>query len=801
MIGRDECLSPLKKYLFEETLCDPAAATISSISTPQSKQILLEVLNSANTKCLKAIIPAIAKLQIIEAEPKLLRLLGGNDINIEKELLYALSRCGSDLSLNILFNAAEKDEFTMNMSGGNEAYIALLHRLLLLGEQKKVEKATYKLLNKATNLNKIQTRIAALDILLTIKKKGGLNLVLTALKDPNPEYRNAALHFSSDFVNRDIYEKIISQLSHADENTKIDIVYWLGVQKEKMAVIQIQNLLNSQNLNLSKAAALALLKIGDENSIPVITKLLSSTNSEFVALGKRTLLSFKGDISTELVKSISNFSEAGQIAAMELLAARKSHQNLNTVLEQLNTTNIVIRTAAYNALPAMISLENFDMLCNMLENSNDSIGTVKLQQAIINAIANQSVEDMQSRILSKFNSADTTKKYLYYVVLASVNSQNVLNLIVDEFNKTNGIAKDAAFNALTMYKDIAVAEKLFTICKNDASTVYFDKAFTTSVKMVGSSNMKGETKMIFLGKAMDIAKTKEQKIEVLKQVEKTNTFLALIYAGKFIEDLDLQQTSANTIMNIALKNKSYTSSEVKKLLNRVIEVLNNPDADYQRQAIKLHLSGMPIIQEVVVTKLSDTERKEGYELLFDGKNLDEWLGNKQDYIAENGCISVYPSQSFGGNLYTKKEYENFIFRFEFQLTPAANNGVGIRTPLDGDAAYVGMEIQVLDDDAPVYKDLNAYQYHGSVYGVIPSKRGFLKPLGEWNYEEIYAHGNHIKVILNGIVILDGDIKEAAKNGTVDHNPHPGLFNKKGHLGFLGHGSPVKFRSIRIKEID
>lgn len=199
-------------------------------------------------------------------------------------------------------------------------------------------------------------------------------------------------------------------------------------------------------------------------------------------------------------------------------------------------------------------------------------------------------------------------------------------------------------------------------------------------------------------------------------------------------------------------------------------------------------------------QLSEEEKKEGFRILFDGTQLDQWSGNKRDYAVESGQIVLYPSNSFGGNLYTTDQFDNFVFRFEFMLTPGANNGLGIRTPMEGDAAYVGMELQILDNEAPVYKDLQIYQYHGSVYGVIPAQRGFLKPTGEWNYEEVVADGDHIKVILNGTTILDGNIREAAKNGTMDQREHPGLFNKTGHIGFLGHGSKVKFRNIRIREL-
>ncbi|MCF2519271.1 DUF1080 domain-containing protein [Dyadobacter sp. CY351] len=199
-------------------------------------------------------------------------------------------------------------------------------------------------------------------------------------------------------------------------------------------------------------------------------------------------------------------------------------------------------------------------------------------------------------------------------------------------------------------------------------------------------------------------------------------------------------------------------------------------------------------------KLSETEQKEGFKVLFDGTNMFEWVGNRTDYFIENGSLVVDPKKGGKGNLYTKDEYSDFDFRFEFQLTPGANNGLGIRTPMEGDAAYVGTEIQILDNDADIYKDLHEYQYHGSAYGIIPAKRGFLKPMGEWNYEEVRVQGSKIKVTLNGTVILDGDLAEASKNGTVDHKEHPGLKRTSGHLGFLGHGSELKFRNIRIADL-
>jgi hypothetical protein len=199
-------------------------------------------------------------------------------------------------------------------------------------------------------------------------------------------------------------------------------------------------------------------------------------------------------------------------------------------------------------------------------------------------------------------------------------------------------------------------------------------------------------------------------------------------------------------------------------------------------------------------ELSAAEKKEGYTILFDGTHMHHWIGNTTDYVIEEGTMAIYPDRGGKGNLYTKEQYSDFVFRFEFKLTPGANNGLGIRAPLEGDAAYTGMELQILDNEADIYKTLQPYQYHGSVYGVLPAKRGYLKPVGEWNEQEVIVKGPKIKVILNGTIVLDGDLTEARKKGTVDGKEHPGIHREKGHIGFLGHGSILWFRNIRIKEM-
>lgn len=194
---------------------------------------------------------------------------------------------------------------------------------------------------------------------------------------------------------------------------------------------------------------------------------------------------------------------------------------------------------------------------------------------------------------------------------------------------------------------------------------------------------------------------------------------------------------------------------------------------------------------LVLTAAAHAEEALVMRSLFNGTDLTGWKG--AGYAVEDGAITCTPK---GRVLQTEEIFSNFVLDFEFQLTPGANNGLGICYPGTGDSAYTGMELQILDSTHPKYKDLKPYQFHASLYTMAPAKQGALKPVGEWNHERVSLIGSALKVEVNGQIVLRADLDDMAKL----HPQHQGVKRRSGHIAFLGHGDKVSFRNIRIGEL-
>ncbi|RDV15301.1 DUF1080 domain-containing protein [Pontibacter diazotrophicus] len=1007
IVGKDDAVSCLQPYLGDERLCAPAAAALTSINTASGNSALLQALQSTQGSCRYALVEALGDTRPTAAVAALTPLASSQDAKLRKLALYALANIADPSSEAVLAKAAEEDRFTYDNDNAAAAYLLYARRLAENGQQQQAEKVAQSLLQRAEEQRQVHTRTAALKLLSELQGEKSMPLLVSAAGESDPEYRASALRFAAPYVNPATTAMWVKKQKRASAPVRADIITMLGDNRATAALPTVNRALRNRNDEIRLAAVAAAGKIGQEEALPQLLRVMRKGNQEDAVAVRNALLIMKGDGMTDRVAdALPKMPAEGQAELLAVLGARAAHNRIDEVFSYAESNNPTVRLAALSALGQMARKEDLPRLYTLLNNASQPEELQAVQQAVIAAVREYETQPQQAElVLQQMAQTPAEKKSAYFDILAGIGGEQALHTVSEAFRTGDAASKQAAVVALSGWSDVSAAQELYRISREPENAAYLDPALKGYIRTVSLSKYPADQKLLLLRNGMELARTKEQKRLILQQVERNRTFPALVFAAKYLDDPELQQEAALAVMNIALSNKEFQGDVVREHLTKTMQVLEGPDSEYQKEAISTFLAempegegfvslfngkdltgwkglvedpikraqmdsktlaqkqaaadeemrrdwkvengeivfvgkgynnlttekkygdfemfvdwkiyddgsgegdagiylrgtpqvqmwdtsrvdagaqvgsgglynnkvnpskplkvadnplgewnnfrilmqgdrvtvylngelvtdnvmlenywdrGMPIfpeeqlelqahgspvayrdlyIREIPRAKpfeLSAAEKKEGFKVLFDGTNMHNWQGNTADYVTENGEMVVRePKFGSGGNLYTREEYGDFVFRFEFKLTPGANNGLGIRTPLEGDAAYVGMELQILDNDADIYRNLKEYQYHGSVYGVIPAKRGYLKPVGEWNYEEVIVRGNKVKVILNGTTILDGDIAEASKGGTLDGENHPGLKRAKGHIGFLGHGSTVWFRNIRVKDL-
>ena len=637
----------------------------------------------------------------------------------------------------------------------------------------------------------------AYDKLVNLGGGSGKEL-LKVLKDKDHALRMQALKYytANNLVTDELAASVCKKYKSLSEEAKCDVLYWLGDNKVKSQKVLLANVAALGD-KPAKAAIEALGKIGGEDAEKVLIAQLGGVNN---AEAFRALCSFPGKLN--LMDALKSADGDKKLSLMKLASARRITEAAPYIFKL--TQDKTFGEAALDALPGVVTPAQSKEVIGALATTQDTNNIAKWQKAASSCLQTLSADDQYKEIAQFVNQPGMPNKERLYPLMAATGT----DASVADLEK---IADAAAIAALGKSSNYKAAKPLLAAAKKGDQ-----KALMSYVRLVSSKERSLDNRSAKLSEAFTLAKATADKKEILSKLAGAPTRNAFLLAAGQLDDKELSYPAATACKEIIAKTTEdieydVVKTNLEKCIN-IFKATGDADDGYAVDALRQKLSEMTPVEPYV---LSDEEKKQGFELLFDGTNLDNFVGNKVGYVPINGCINVTANYGNESNLYTKKEYRDFIFRFEFCfLRPGVNNGVGIRTPMGVDAAYYGMcECQILDHDDPIYAGLREYQVHGSVYGVIPAKRIKHKPLGEWSEEEIRVKGNHITVTVNGEVIVDGDIKEACKGHnvapdgsdnnpyTVDHKNHPGMFNKTGHIGFLGHGAGLKFRAVRVLDLN
>lgn len=807
--------------------------------TPENAGAWTKKIKKADPQTQVAILHMLGERKIKSVLPAVSRLFKSKDVAVKSAAIAAAGKIGEAENLITLLKVMNK---------GEAADIAAVSDAILQMKGETVTAQVAAFIPKA----KPEVQVALINILASRAANGQINTIYSQLKNKNPEVKQAAFTALKQTVTSENLPQLFTLLNETSDQTEL-----VKVQDAIIAAMK-----GTANADQQVDMVLQQMSAAPENKKPLFYKMLASLGGE-KSLSAVSNAFNSGDEATKnaAIAALSAWTDAG--AKDELIKIARQPANAAYVNQAVNGYLRLVKSTVYHPEQRVLLLREAMAVAktpaqqqqilkdleqgkclNALLFAGRYLDNPATQQAAAMAVMNIAladksysgtlVKDLLNKTISTIKGADSEyqieamRKYLAEMPQGEgfVSMFNGLDL-----GGWKGLVGDPLKRAKMDAKALAVAqEKADTEARESWKPVNGELHFMSHGNNLATIKKYGDFEMLVDWKIIDDKKGlgdagiylrgtpqvqiwDNARVKAGAQVGSGGLYNNKVNESKPLKVADNKLDEWNTF-RILMKGDRVTVYLNGELVTDNVILENYWDRNlpiFAEEQIELQAHGSPVayrdlyIREIPRVKpfeLSAQEKKAGFKVLFDGTNMHNWTGNTTDYIIEDGTISIHPKpgKGSGGNLFTKEEFGDFIFRFEFKLTPGANNGLGIRAPLIGNAAYEGMELQILDNEAPIYKNLHIYQYHGSVYGTIPAKRGFLKPVGEWNYEEVIVKGPKVKVILNGTVILDGDITDARKNGAADGKPHPGLQRESGHIGFLGHGSPVQFKNIRIKDL-
>lgn len=784
------------KYADDGQLADAAISGL--IATPGSEPAILELMQQSDGPSV-LLAHAAAKRPSEGAEEILLSWLADypTDITTREAIYAALAACGGRSSLRVLGDAAAAADFDSAPDHATGAFLDLLNNLAERGDTKSVQRAARVLARESVRTN---IRSAALELLLRTAPEQRTGLLLAALKDSDRAYRGAALTFAAEGADEALCEAIAGAWPELTTEARTDVVNWLGECHAVWQRATVLAAIDASDPELAAAAIRAAGRLGGEEALEALIGRLNTPLAEEAAAA---LASFNGEVDDGLVAAL-DADPVTQANALRLIARRRITRAADRVFALLDAGQEPVRQAALTALAGVTTAADFPRLSDRLDNATES-ETPQIQAGLLNALSHMTPEEQYTRTAKRM--AASSEKARYYPLLAHAGTQEAIDALLA------GDDSKAAFAALLTVENPAMPEVLFSLATGYPE--WKDAAITRYTELIARDRTPEEQVAGYTA-ALGTNPAPEVKNRLLAALAGTASLPTVEVAARYLDDPATAPAAADAVRRLAARNPGTGGETVVAALGQARTVYaglasENADAGYAVDEINGLLARYTAVPRF---ELTEEEAAEGFEVLFDGLSLEKWTGNKTNYVPQEGTIHVTAQYGGSGNLYTVKEYGDFILRFEFSfIRPGVNNGIGIRTPMGVDAAYHGMEIQVLDHDDPIYRNLHIYQQHGSVYGVIPAQKHVVfGEQGSWNTEEIRAVGDHITVTVNGEVILDGNIRDACKGHnvapdgseknpyTVDGRNHPGLFNKRGHIGLLGHGPGIRFRNIRIKEL-
>jgi HEAT repeat protein len=792
LAGKTESVKPLRKYLLDQELCEPATRALLSIQTPEAEKAVLKALGAASGPNKVTFIKALGDLRTRKATKKLLPYAASRDANIRQAALYALANAGDPLaenSLNKAFLSASHFERTRAPS----LYLLYARRLAEAGGKTQAAKICRGLIKNYTAPKETHISCAALTLLADVMGKNAFADILAALDSANTDVRGKALELANRFEDKDVTARLIEKMSGAAPETQAQIISALGLRGDRTAFPAVKEKLESGDKLVRLAAVPAAARLGGSEVIPDLFALLRSEDGEVIRAAEQALLGFPKDL--VIPRALSILDQApppAQAALIRILAERGAVEHINLILAKAKSEDEIIRTAALAALEPLASEKELPGLIALLLDTTASRETTLIQKAIV-AGANQ-IADPESRsdvILEAMAKAPSEKQAGFLAPLPKIGGTKALEAVAAQARSNDLRVQTAAVYALSQWPDFRAAEPLLSICRTTNSRKFLNLALQGFVRLVSAEEPGPQEKVRLLNEALAIPSEPAEKKLVLAGLARVKTQDSLRLVAAYLDDPDLNKEAAGAAVRIALPSPGQDDGLGGI---EVIRIMRNASCLVEEENLRTQ------IDDYVKALLE----KEGFRPLFNGQDLAGWKGLVGDppsrakmtaqelekaqaeadadmrahWKAVDGILVF---DAAGHSLCTDKDFGDFELFVDWKIEKNGDSGI-----------YLRGSPQVQIWDPAQWPEGSGGLYNNQKGPNSPLQRAD-NPVGAWNTFFIRMSGERVTVYLNNVLVVDGVVME---NYCEREKP----VYASGQIELQAHSTPLYFRNIYIREL-
>ena len=785
IIGSEDQVASLSPLLVDEKYSDMARYALERIGGEKTCAAMRAALATTSGRTQIGLINSLGVLEEEQAVLPLAGLVHGTNATVAAAVA-ALGKIGG--------REAEKVLQTLTLTAEGrvldevyDAYLGCADKLTATNKRPQAS-AIYKRIYSKSSSRYIRT--IALRGMVAASGDGAASVILNVLRGDDLAMQAVAVPLAGEIPGPQATAAFAKMLPRLSPAMQAKMLQSLGSRGDRAALPEVLKILESPDESVRVAALNALGDLGDASTVGLLAQTAARAEAAPSRSARKSLYQLQGrEVDAAIMSLLVKSDPKVEVELIKAVARRKISSAVPTLLNTATNADAEVRQASLKALREVAKGESMPALVELLVNAQTDADRTEAESTVVAVAGEASLgPDPAKAIRAMYPSArDSVVKVSLIKVLGDIGDDSSLPLLEKALAEPDKEISHAAVRALSAWPNpgpLSVLEKCVQTTDDSLTRAL---ALRGWIRLIGLDKGRDAAQTLALyGEAMKRSTEPFERKAVLAGLAGVRTHESLKMAAAYLANESLSSEAALAVSRIACplndQDKGLRGSDVIDALKKAAAAIGD---ESERKKVEDYLSTMP-------------EDEEGFVSMFNGKDLAGWQGS--DFVVADGVLICHGHHG-GALTYTESQFGNFVMRFEVKLSPGANSGLNFRSRNSR-----WNEIQILDDSHPLFANIHPYQAHGSLYGVVPAKRGFLKPAGQWNYEAVTADGPRLRVRLNGTVILDADLNKPDLDHCLDGTAHPGLRDASGDIGWLGHlngyeqPGDVFFRNLRIKTL-